>query len=110
MGDPNASIPTPEPVYYRPMFGSMGSATQSTSVTFTSKAAVENGLAKKLNIHKKLLPVKNCRKISKEDMLYNNLMPKIEIDPETFKVTVDGKLVTTDPAEKLSLARLYQLF
>ncbi|KAG0510928.1 MAG: Urease alpha subunit [Nitrosopumilales archaeon] len=110
MGDPNASIPTPEPVYYRPMFGSMGSATQSTSVTFTSKAAVENGLAKKLNIHKKLLPVKNCRKISKEDMVYNNLMPKIEIDPETFKVTVDGKLVTTDPAEKLSLARLYQLF
>ncbi len=110
MGDPNASIPTPEPVYYRPMFGSMGSATQSTSVTFTSKAAVEKGLAKKLNIHKKLLPVKNCRKISKEDMVYNNLMPKIEIDPETFKVTVDGKLVTTDPAEKLSLARLYQLF
>ena len=110
MGDPNASIPTPEPVYYRPMFGSMGSATQSTSVTFTSKAAIEKGLAKKLNIHKKLLPVKNCRKISKEDMVYNNLMPKIEIDPETFKVTVDGKLVTTDPAEKLSLARLYQLF
>ena len=110
MGDPNASIPTPEPVYYRPMFGALGSAIQSTSVTFTSKAAIDNGLQTKLNIHKKLLPVKNCRNISKEDMVYNNLTPKIEIDPETFKVKVDGKLVTTDPAQKLSLARLYELF
>ncbi|MCH6586558.1 MAG: amidohydrolase family protein, partial [Thaumarchaeota archaeon] len=110
MGDPNASIPTPEPVYYRPMFGALGSTKQSTSVTFTSKAAIDNGLQTKLNIHKKLLPVKNCRNISKEDMVYNNLTPKIEIDPETFKVKVDGKLVTTDPAQKLSLARLYELF
>jgi len=110
MGDPNASIPTPEPVYYRPMFGAMGSAKQKTSVTFTSKAAIDNGLAKKLNIKKKLLPVKNCRKISKEDMVYNNLTPKIDIDPETFKVKVNGELVTVDPAKTVSLARLYQLF
>ncbi len=110
MGDPNASIPTPEPVYYRPMFGAMGSTKQKTSVTFTSQAAIDNGLAKKLNIKKKLLPVKNCRKISKEDMVYNNLTPKIDIDPETFKVKVNGELVTVDPAKTVSLARLYQLF
>ncbi len=110
MGDPNASIPTPEPVYYRPMFGAMGSAKQSTSVTFTSKAAIDNGLATKLNIKKKLLPVKNCREINKKDMVFNNLTPKIDIDPETFKVKVNGELVSVDPAKTVSLARLYQLF
>ncbi|HSG73838.1 MAG TPA: urease subunit alpha [Nitrosopumilaceae archaeon] len=110
MGDPNASIPTPEPVYYRPMFGALGAAKQSTSVTFTSKAAIDNGLATKLNVKKKFLPVKNCRKISKEDMVYNNLTPKIDIDPETFKVKVNGELVSVDPAKTVSLARLYQLF
>lgn len=110
MGDPNASIPTPEPVYYRPMFGAIGSAKQNTSVTFTSKAAIDNGLATKLNVKKKFLPVKNCRKISKEDMVYNNLTPKIDIDPETFKVKVNGELASVDPAKTVSLARLYQLF
>jgi len=110
MGDPNASIPTPEPVYYRPMFGAMGIAKQNISVTFTSKAAIDNGLATKLNLKKKLLQVKNCRKISKEDMVYNNLTPKIDIDPETFKVKVNGNLVSVDPAKTVSLARLYQLF
>lgn len=110
MGDPNASIPTPEPVYYRPMFGAIGTAVQSTSVTFTSQLAIDKGLGKKVNVKKRLLPVKNCRKISKEDMVLNNLTPKIEIDPETFKVKVNGNLVTIDPATKLSLARLYQLF
>ena len=110
MGDPNASIPTPEPVYYRPMFGAIGAAKYSTSVTFTSKLAIRNGIAKKLGLRKKLLPVKNCRKIGKKDMKYNNLTPKIEIDPETYEVKVDGKLATTEPAENLSLARLYNLF
>ena len=110
MGDPNASIPTPEPVYYRPMFGAIGMAKYSTSVTFTSKLAIRNGIAKKLGLRKKLLPVKNCRKIGKKDMKYNNLTPKIEIDPETYEVKVDGKLATTEPAENLSLARLYNLF
>ncbi len=110
MGDPNASIPTSEPVYYRPMFGAIGAAKYFTSVTFTSKLAIRNGIAKKLALRKKLLPVKNCRKIGKKDMKYNNLTPKIEIDPETYEVKVDGKLATTEPAENLSLARLYNLF
>jgi urease subunit alpha len=110
MGDPNASIPTPEPVYYRPMFGALGKARYTTSVTFTSKLAIRNNLSKKLGLKKKLLPVKNCRNIGKRNMLYNNLVPKIEIDPETYKVTVNGKLATTEPSEKLSLARLYHLF
>jgi urease subunit alpha len=110
MGDPNASIPTPEPVYYRPMFGALGLAKYSTSVTFTSKLAIKKGLAKKLGLKKKLLPVKNCRKIGKKDMVFNNLTPSIEIDPETYVVKVDGKVVTSEPASKLSLARLYNLF
>ena len=110
MGDPNASIPTPEPVYYRPMFGAMGKAKYSTSVTFTSKRAIRNGLQKKLGLKKKLLPVKNCRKISKRNMVYNNLIPKIEIDPETYVVKVDGNIATTEAAKKLSLSRLYNLF
>ncbi|MBI3638825.1 MAG: urease subunit alpha [Thaumarchaeota archaeon] len=110
MGDPNASIPTPEPVYYRPMFGALGKAIHTTSVTFTSKLAIRNGQLKKIGLKKKLLPVKNCRNIGKKNMLYNNLVPKIEIDPETYKVTVDGKLATTEPSQKLSMARLYHLF
>lgn len=110
MGDPNASIPTPEPVYYRPMFGAMGAARHSTSFTFVSKLSIQKGLAKKLGLRKKLLPVKNCRKIGKKDMLYNNLAPKIDVDPETYVVKVDGKAVTSEPAAKLSLARLYNLF
>jgi urease subunit alpha len=110
MGDPNASIPTPEPVYYRPMFGAMGKAKYSTSVTFTSKNAIKNGLQKKLGLKKKLLPVKNCRNISKKNMVYNNLIPKIEIDPETYVVKVDGNVATTEAAQKLSLSRLYNLF
>lgn len=110
MGDPNASIPTPEPVYYRPMFGALGSAKYSTSFTFTSKLAIRRGLARKLGLKKKLLPVQKCRKIGKRSMMHNNLTPKIEIDPETYVVKVDGKVATTEPATKLSLARLYNLF
>jgi urease subunit alpha len=110
MGDPNASIPTPEPVYYRPMFGALGRAKYSTSFTFTSKLAIRNGIGKKLGLQKKLLPVKNCRRIGKRNMRYNNLVPKIEIDPETYEVRVDGTLATAPAAEKLSLARLYNLF
>ena len=110
MGDPNASIPTPEPVYYRPMFGSMGLAKYSTSVTFTSKLAIKNGIKRKLGLKKKLLPVKNCRNIGKKDMVNNNLTPKIEINPETYVVKVDGKIATSEPASKLSLSRLYNLF
>ncbi len=110
MGDPNGSIPTVEPISYRPMFGSMGGAKHSTSVTFTSQIALDLGLASKVKISKKLVPVKNCRNIGKKDMIYNNLTPKIEINPETYEVKVDGKIATVDPADKVSLARLYNLF
>ncbi|MGQ0795680.1 MAG: urease subunit alpha [Nitrosopumilaceae archaeon] len=110
MGDPNASIPTTEPVYYRPMFGSMGGAKYSTSVTFSSQIALDLGLSSKVKTSKKLVPVKNCRKISKKDMIYNDLTPKIEINPETYEVRVDGKIATVDPVDKVSLARLYNLF
>ena len=110
MGDPNASIPTTEPVLYRPMFGSFGKAVQSTSVIFTSKLALDNGIQEKINCGKKLLPVKNCRYIGKKDMLYNDATPDIDVNPETYEVKVDGKITTTDPATKLSLARLYHLF
>ncbi|HXG07128.1 MAG TPA: urease subunit alpha [Nitrososphaera sp.] len=108
MGDPNASIPTPEPVYYRPMFGAMSSA--ASSVMFVSKLALKRGLTRKLRVKRKLLPVKNCRKISKKNMLYNDLTPTIDVDPETYEVRVNGNIATVDPAQKLSLARLYNLF
>lgn len=110
MGDPNGSIPTVEPISYRPMFGSMGGAKHSTSVTFTSQIALDLGLASKVKISKKLVPVKNCRNIGKKDMIYNDLTPKIEINPETYEVRVDGKIATVNPADKVSLARLYNLF
>lgn len=110
MGDPNASIPTTEPVSYRPMFGSMGGAKYSTSVTFTSQIALDLGLSSKVKTSKKLVPVKNCRNIGKKDMIYNDLTPKIEINPETYEVRVDGKIATVDPVDKVSLARLYNLF
>ena len=110
MGDPNASIPTTEPVLYRPMFGSFGKAVLSTSVIFTSQLALDNGMQEKINCDKKLLPVKNCRSIGKKDMLYNDATPDIDVNPETYEVKVDGKITTTDPAIKLSLARLYHLF
>ena len=110
LGDPNASIPTTEPVYYRPMFGALGKTKKSTSVTFTSQIALDNGLEAKLKVEKTLLPVKNCRNIGKKDMVYNDKTPKIEIDPETYEVKVDGEIATVDPAKEISLARLYSLY
>ena len=110
MGDPNASIPTTEPVLYRPMFGSFGKATQSTSVIFTSQLALDNGMQEKINCDKKLVAVKNCRSIGKKEMLYNDATPEIDVNPETYEVKVNGKITTTKPATKLSLGRLYHLF
>ena len=110
MGDPNASIPTTEPVLYRPMFGSFGKAVQSTSIIFTSQLALDNGMQEKINCDKKLIAVKNCRSIGKKDMLYNDATPDIDVNPETYEVKVDGKITTTDPSTKLSLGRLYHLF
>src|ERR687889_2365196 len=107
MGDPNASLPTPEPVYYRPMFGAMGRAVKKTSYTFTSKAAVELGVPQKLGLEKVMLPVRNCRNISKKDMMWNDKTPEITIDPETYEVKLDGKIATVDPAKELSSAQRY---
>ncbi len=107
MGDPNASIPTPEPVYYRPMFGAMGKAVKRTSLTLSSKAAVNLGVREKLGLEKVLHPVHNCRNIGKKDMVWNDKTPEITIDPETYEVKLDGKIATVDPAKELSLAQRY---
>ncbi|PAF43867.1 urease subunit beta [Helicobacter sp. 11S03491-1] len=110
MGDPNASIPTPEPVIYREMFGHHGKARFDTSITFVSKAAYEEGIKEKLGLDRVVLPVKNCRNITKKDMKNNDVITHIEVNPETYEVKVEGKKVTSKPAQKLSLAQLYNLF
>src|SRR5271166_5144147 len=111
MGDPNASIPTPQPIHYRPMFGAYGRARTASSVVFCSKAAVASGLAKKLGIAKALYPVANTRGgISKKSMIHNDATPKIEVDPETYEVKADGELLTCAPAEVLPMAQRYFLF
>src|ERR1700683_3489442 len=111
MGDPNASIPTPQPVHYRPMFGAFGRARTASSVVFASKAAVKSGLGKKLGIQKELFAVENTRgKISKKSMIHNDATPDIEVDPETYEVRADGELLTCAPAEILPMAQRYFLF
>src|SRR5450631_1769661 len=110
MGDANASIPTPQPVLYRPMFGSFGAATAATSITFTSQAALAAGLPQKLGLKKISVAVRNCRKIGKKDMVHNDATPKIEVDPETYEVHVDGELIGCEPARVLPLAQRYFLF
>lgn len=109
MGDPNASIPTPEPVYYRPMFGSFGLALPSTCITFVSKAAAELGIKEKLGLQREVMPVYNCRSLKKSDMVRNSRTPRIEVDPETYEVRVDGELATVGPAERLALTQRYYL-
>jgi urease subunit alpha len=110
MGDPNASIPTPQPVLYRPMFASFGAATSATAITFVSQAAMTAGLPEKLSLKKMVRPVSRCRRIGKKDMVHNNATPNIEVDPETYEVRVDGKLITCEPASALPLAQRYFLF
>lgn len=110
MGDPNASIPTPQPVVYRPMFGSLGSAKYSTSITFVSKAALEKKVPEKLGLRKIVKSVSGTRSLSKKDMIFNGETPVIEVDPQTYEVKVDGKLVTCEPAEVLPMAQRYFLF
>ncbi|MCL5974553.1 MAG: urease subunit alpha [Gammaproteobacteria bacterium] len=109
MGDPNASIPTPQPVHYRPMFGSFGKALK-TSLTFVSEAALSNPAVKALDLQKPLVAVKNCRNISKKDMVFNDATPKIEVDPETYQVLADGELLICEPATELPMAQRYFLF
>ena len=109
-GDPGASIPTPEPVMYRQMFGAHGSAKYDTCITFVSKYAYENGVKEKLDLKKTILPVENCRNIGKKDMVLNDATPEITVDPESYIVKADDVLLTCEPAEKLPLAQLYNLF
>src|SRR3954453_8348285 len=111
MGDPNASIPTPQPVHYQPMFAAYGKSLTASSVVFTSNAAISGGLARKLGIGKKLYPVKNTRDgISKKSMIHNGATPKIEVDSETYEVRADGELLTCAPAEVLPLAQRYFMY
>jgi urease subunit alpha len=110
MGDANASIPTPQPLRMRPMFGALGSAVGSASIAFVSRrAALEGGLAE-LGLAKHIVPVQRCRGIGKRDMIHNDALPKITVDPETYEVRADGQLLRCGPASKLPLAQLYSLF
>lgn len=110
MGDANASIPTPQPVYMRPMFGSYGGAIAKTAFTFISQAAMERGIPDQLGLHKQVLAVKGTRNISKRDMKLNDALPRMEVDSETYEVRADGELLTCEPASVLPMAQRYFLF
>jgi urease subunit alpha len=110
MGDPNASIPTPQPTLYRPQFAAHGSARRQTSLTFVSRAALELGSLHELELKKRLVAVKNTRRITKRDLIWNNALPKIEVDPETYTVKADGRELRCEPAKTLPMAQRYFLF
>jgi urease subunit alpha len=110
MGDPNASIPTPQPVHYRPMFGAFGKAITASSVVFVSKAAARSSLRNKLGVDKQFVAVEKTRKIGKKDMIHNSATPQIDVDPETYEVRADGELLTCAPADVLPMAQRYFLF
>ncbi len=110
MGDPNASIPTPQPVYSRPMFSSFGKSLEKSTATFVSKASLDKNSFKNSGISKSILPVKNIRKISKKDMVLNDYCPNIEVNPETYEVKADGELITCEPAKILPLAQRYFMY
>lgn len=110
MGDPNASIPTPQPVHYRSMFGSYGKASQNTSMLFVSQQAKQDNIAEQLGLQSLIGEVSHCRDISKADMKLNDWMPKIEVDSQTYQVRADGELLVCEPAEVLPMAQRYFLF
>jgi urease subunit alpha len=110
MGDPNASIPTPQPVHYRPMFAAFGRAIQASSAIFVSKLSLERGLQDRLRLGKALVPVENTRTIGKASMIHNAATPHLEIDPETYEVRADGELLTCEAADVLPMAQRYFLF
>jgi urease subunit alpha len=110
MGDPNASIPTPQPVHYRPMFGAYGKALTASSLVFVSKAAARSSLRNKLGVDKQFVAVQNTRKIGKKNMIHNSATPQIDVDPETYEVRADGELLTCAPADVLPMAQRYFLF
>jgi len=110
MGDPNASIPTPQPVHYRPQFGAFGGALHRGSLTFVSKAGLKAGIGEKFSLQKPLVAVRNTRNIGKRDMIHNSATPKMSVNPETYEVRADGKLLTCEPAKVLPMAQRYFLF
>jgi urease subunit alpha len=110
MGDPNASIPTPEPILSRPMFGAYGRAISSTSITFVSQIALEREVPKKLNLQRRVVAVKHCRSVKKRDLRLNDALPNIEVDPETYIVTADGVRITCEPIAVQPMAQRYFLF
>ncbi|KAA0684612.1 urease subunit alpha [Azospirillum brasilense] len=110
MGDPNASIPTPQPVHYRPMFGAFGRAMQASSLTFVSKLSLENEALRSLGLRRELVAVTGVRAIGKKQMIHNDSTPHIEVDPETYEVRADGQLLTCEPADVLPMAQRYFLF
>jgi len=110
MGDPNASIPTPQPTLYRPQFAAHGRAKYSTSLTFVSQVALASGALDGLGLRKRLAAVSRTRKISKRDLVWNNALPKIEVDPETYTVKADGRELRCEPAKVLPMAQRYFLF
>ncbi len=109
MGDPNASLPTTQPIYYRPMYGAMGRARQATRVSFMSQAAVDLGVPARLGLESRVLPVRHCRTVGKQHMVRNDATPVIEVDPETYRVTLDGEPATIEPARTLPLNHLFYL-
>ena len=110
MGDPNASIPTPQPVIYRHMFGAYGKALHKTCISFVSKLSLEKNVVQQYNLQKMILPVKNCRNISKKDLIHNDATPQIDVNPENYEVKVDGEVITCEPMKVLPLAQRYFLF
>jgi len=110
MGDINGSIPTPQPVHYRPMFGALPSAVADTSLTFVSQAALADGIGERLGLKKRLVAVKGCRSVQKADLIHNDWLPDIQVDPQTYQVYADGELLWCEPAEVLPMAQRYFLF
>jgi urease subunit alpha len=110
MGDPNASIPTPQPVHYRPMFGALGGARSATSVSFVSQAALDRGMSERLGLRKRLVAVRNTRSVRKSDLILNDYQPRIDVDSQTYQVRADGQLLSCEPAKILPLAQRYFLF
>ena len=110
MGDPNASIPTPQPVHYRMMFAGFGGARNATCMSFVSKAARKAGVPERLGLRRMIGAVEGCRRLTKQDMVHNDRLPEMKVDPQTYEVYADGELLTCEPAQELPLAQRYFLF
>jgi urease subunit alpha len=110
MGDPNASIPTPQPVHYREMFATRGRALGATSLTFVSQLALDQGVTERYGLQKRVVAVRGCRNVTKADMIHNAWQPTISVDPETYQVVADGQILTCEPATVLPMAQRYFLF